>query len=560
MHVRLESALWSFVVSVLVVVATAPLAEKASAQDLQLGDLGDTTGLTGTSVEDLQTRLQAAGQMMQQGQFEEALQASSEVYSLADRQRRTQATQLATAEFAQYGELMLLALTGRGQALAELQEYTAALEQFAQVLELSPDYPPTLLARGEVYLELNLAYDASLDFEKALKAVRGNPRAMFGLGKSYVLIGRADEAIRLLTRVLEQEDDPNRAEAFRFRGMAYGALYQFDKAIADLRRSIEIDPAPHETYFELGQVDLLSEDYAAAIDELARAIDHYVPPKGRENDANAQIYILGHLRKAMAHIELGKKATDEATRQAAYQAAIDESQRMLGQLNDKSPYTAASRSLGLMTRGIGERMLGKLGAAITTLSQALELDPTLGEAYFRRGICLHLIGEDRMALADFQHAFYLMLITDPFSGRPYYDPRPRLWEGFLHAKLGDYRAAVKAYGDAIAESDRYTPAFVNRGLAYMMMGEYEKAIADLNDAIRIEPTNGDYFFKRGVAHEQLGELEKARDSFASAIHFDPQLAPAYRHMADVMQQLGHADLADQYRQQATQLEPGPSAQ
>jgi tetratricopeptide (TPR) repeat protein len=205
-------------------------------------------------------------------------------------------------------------------------------------------------------------------------------------------------------------------------------------------------------------------------------------------------------------------------------------------------------------------MLNQLGKAVQTFSEAIQLNPELGEAYFRRGICLHLIGEDRMALADFQHAFYLMLIEDPTTGRAYYDPRPRLWEGFLHAKLGDYRAAVQAYSEAIAESDRYTPAFVNRGLAYMMLGDYEKAVADLNDAIRIEPTNGDYYFKRGVAHEQLRELDKARDSFATAIAFNPGFAPAYRHMADVMGQLGHADLADEYRQKADQLAPQPSAQ
>jgi tetratricopeptide (TPR) repeat protein len=52
------------------------------------------------------------------------------------------------------------------------------------------------------------------------------------------------------------------------------------------------------------------------------------------------------------------------------------------------------------------------------------------------------------------------------------DPRCNLWAGATYAKLGDYHKAVRAYGDAIAVSDRYTPAYANRALAYWMLGEY----------------------------------------------------------------------------------------
>jgi tetratricopeptide (TPR) repeat protein len=125
--------------------------------------------------------------------------------------------------------------------------------------------------------------------------------------------------------------------------------------------------------------------------------------------------------------------------------------------------------------------------------------------------------------------------------------------------MGNYHEAIRAYGDAIAASDRYTPAYVNRGLAYMMLGDFEKAIADFNDALRIEPTKGDYYFKRGVAYVQAGDLEKGTDSLASAIRFDPNHRDAYRHMADVLERLGRGELAEQYRQKASELESQRSA-
>ena len=154
-----------------------------------------------------------------------------------------------------------------------------------------------------------------------------------------------------------------------------------------------------------------------------------------------------------------------------------------------------------------------------------------------------------MAISDFESAAHLD------AG----DPRANLWEGFTYAKLGDYQQALRAYGDAIAASDRFTPAYYNRGLAYMMLGNYKKAIADFNDAIRLEPANAEYYFKRGLAYEQMGDHQKASESFAAAIEFDKKHAGAHRHMADVLQKLGRSELATQYRQKADQLAPPKKA-
>ena len=154
-----------------------------------------------------------------------------------------------------------------------------------------------------------------------------------------------------------------------------------------------------------------------------------------------------------------------------------------------------------------------------------------------------------MAISDFESAAHLV------AG----DPRANLWEGFTYAKLGDYQQALRAYGDAIAASDRFTPAYYNRGLAYMMLGNYKKAIADFNDAIRLEPANAEYYFKRGLAYEQMGDKQKASESFSAAIEFDKNHAGAHRHMADAMQRLGRTELATQYRQQADKLAPNTSS-
>ena len=98
------------------------------------------------------------------------------------------------------------------------------------------------------------------------------------------------------------------------------------------------------------------------------------------------------------------------------------------------------------------------------------------------------------------------------------------------------------------------PAYVNRGLAYMMLGENEKALTDFNEAVRLEPTEWTHYFKRGMAYERLGKQQQAADSFVNAVRFDDKYPPAYRHAADALAALGHNELASEYRSKAAELE------
>jgi tetratricopeptide (TPR) repeat protein len=438
---------------------------------------------------------------------------------------------------AELNQFLPLFYTGRGRALAGLQEFEAADEDFKKILDTYPDYVPTLVARGLMYLETGRAEDALADFQKAAKTDRANLQAQFGLGKSYILLGGYDQGIGPLSKVLLA--DPNNAESYRLRGTGYAGTLKFAKAIEDLNKAIELNPQDYEAYFTLGTVYLREENYDASVAEFAKSIENYKPKPGQEEEPFTQ----GYLTKAAAEIERGKAAKDDATKQAAYKASVDASAALLKQSNEKSPAHAGIRAAALHSRGVGERMLGEDKKAIESFSEALELNPDLGETYLRRGICFHNLGEDKLAVADFAQASKISLG----------DPRANLWEGFMFAKEGDYYEAVRAYGDAISASDRYAPAYMNRGLAYLMLGENKKALHDFNEAIRLSPTNADYYFKRGVALERLGETDKASNSFASAIEHDDKHAAAYRHMADVMKRQGHGKLAQEYLDKAAEL-------
>lgn len=522
------------------IVATPFLSGPASAQEKTTPPAADTppAGASGATADVDTKELLAKGEAaMKAGDFAAAAAAFNSARQAAEQKPGVESLQ----DHAK-------ALVGHGRALTALKEFDAAANDFKAVLSDYPTEPSALIGRAQMKLENNKPDEALDDFQKALKADPTNMEAQFGYGKCLVTLGHSDEAIAPLTKVITA--DPQNGEALRLRGTAYAGVFKNKQAVEDLQQAVQINPEDYEADFTLGLIAERSEDYPAAAEEFGKAIEHYKPKPGMEDVP----YLQGHLHRAAAFIELGKATKEPAARKAAYQSSVDAAQKLIGQLDSKNPAHGQVLAAAMFARGIGERMLLDYGAAIRTLTRAIELNPDFSDAYFRRGICFQLIGEDKMAISDFQQAANLALNAGDR------DPRSNLWEGFTYAKLGDYHQALRAYGNAIAASDRYTPAYYNRALTYMQLGDYNKAISDFNDAIRVDPTNADYYFKRGVAYQLLGNNQKASESFAAALDFDKNHAGAHRHMAEVMQALGRTELATQYRQKADQLAPTKKTQ
>jgi tetratricopeptide (TPR) repeat protein len=427
--------------------------------------------------------------------------------------------------------------TGRGEAFAGLDDPEAAKTDFDEALKENSTHLPALIGRGKLYLELGANDLAMADFEAAKEQDRSNPDVMFGLGKAYVLLGGPQQAIKPLTYAIESNDQ--NAEAYRLRAQAYSGVGKNEEANEDIQKSLSLDSEDYETYFALATVLLREEKYPEAIDAIEDAIKRYKPKEEGSKEPFAQ----GYLTKAAFLVEAAKNLKTDQEKTELYEKALAECDKLL-ELTDDSPAYASIRAAIEFRRGIALRLLGRYGDAVAALTEAVNLNPDLAEAFFRRGICFYYMGEDDLAVLDFKHA----------GNIEYQDPRPKLWEGFAYAKLGNYHEAIRCYGSALAESDRYVPAYVNRGLAYMMLGENQKALSDFNAALRLEPAEWTHYFKRGIAYERLGQQKQAADSFVAAVRFYDKYPPAYRHAATALASLGHNELASEYRSKAAEVE------
>lgn len=232
------------------------------------------------------------------------------------------------------------------------------------------------------------------------------------------------------------------------------------QAIADISRTIALDPRNAKAYFDRAAVHMINDDPARALADLDQAIqlkpdfaDAYM---GRGVVLNG----MGDLERAIADhdraIRLNPRlALAYSNRGLAYFRKRDFSQAL-------ADYNAALRvkpdARAYKDRGIVHLALGKLDLAMSDLNQAIQIDANFAPAYASRG-----------------------------------DTSLRL--GQIHPAIEDYDRAVRL-------NPRFGPAYLGRGIAYEKLGERDKAKADYLQALALDPANS-------VVRARLRRLEVA---------------------------------------------------
>ncbi len=133
----------------------------------------------------------------------------------------------------------------------------------------------------------------------------------------------------------------------------------------------------------------------------------------------------------------------------------------------------------------------ELEEAIAAYTEAIELDPTLAEAYHRRGVA-------RMSSAVYDDATVIEDQTKAIALRPDYP------EAYYERAAAHLSMAVKQDGQVVKE-------------------DLERAVGDLTRAMELEPTNAKYCWFLGICHQVAGDAETAKRYHKKAMEIDPNL-------------------------------------
>ncbi len=272
------------------------------------------------------------------------------------------------------------------------------------------------------------------------------------------------------------------------RGIAYWASRNYNAAIADFGKAIEVNPRVAPPYMNLGVAYNSLRDHTRAIEAFNKALE--LDPK----------YAAAYLNRGLAYNVLG----DRARAIADFTKAVEVGQGF---------------ALAYDNRGIVHGAMGDQAGAIADFNKAIEVDPGYAPAYYDRGGAYQAIGDYAGAIADFTKA----IAIDPGYALAYYN------RGGAYEAMGDQIRAIVDFNKAIELDPRFAAAYRNRGVAFGAIGNHAGAIADFNRAILIDPKYVAAYDNRGVAYGALGNHTRAIADFNKAIAIDPRYAAAYHN-------------------------------
>jgi tetratricopeptide (TPR) repeat protein len=279
---------------------------------------------------------------------------------------------------------------------------------------------PVLAAASMPYITKNTGKQIDitlLENDKAVLDIKGvaniqqtetkskEAKSYFDRGLAYYKTGQYDEAISEYTKVIEI--NPKVAEAYGNRGLAYGRKGQYDLAIADFNKAIEINPKVAEVYGN-------------------RAIAY-----GRKGQHDLAI--------------------------ADFNKVIE--------INPRDAIAYGSR-------GIAYRTKGQHDLAIADFNKAIEINPRDAIAYRNRGIAYGMKGQHDLAIADFNKAIEI----NPMNDRAY---NSLAWL-FATAEVSDFRNGKRAVELALRACElshwKNLNFYDTLAAAYARVGDFENAV------------------------------------------------------------------------------------
>jgi tetratricopeptide (TPR) repeat protein len=129
----------------------------------------------------------------------------------------------------------------RGNAYAHLGQYTRAISDCTQAIQLNPEFALAYSNRGLAYGRLGQYTRAISDFNQAIQLNPEFAEAYTNRGIAYRKLRQYTQAFSDYNQAIEL--NPKFAEAYCNRGVTYAFLGKSEEAKKDLLKAVELDPA-----------------------------------------------------------------------------------------------------------------------------------------------------------------------------------------------------------------------------------------------------------------------------------------------------------------------------
>ena len=355
---------------------------------------------------------------------------------------------------------------------------------------------------GQAYYEAKKYDESDAVYRQMVKEDETDQAAMTGLARNMIQREDYAGAVRMLDASQKYGDDYS--ETYRFRSEAYDKMGETDKAIDDALLWFEKDEdaydsaiiklmMKHRTYaIAKAKTSMKSSDSKDAwrvlllsiyeeAGEYENSIKEY---NSLEEDYGKDEFIYAH--RADCYNKLG--LTD---------MALSEIEKAIELEADYS---------NICSKGGILRTAGRYAEAIEVFDQAIEVDPLYAFAYYAKGWCHELSGDDDKAM----ECYNLGIDLDKEYAYIY------LMRGQIHLKRGDKIKAEEDF-NTVLQLDTVVTDGSCRQYALHFLGRDDEADEWMQKLIDDEPYDMGHYYDKACLYSRMGRTDEAVKALETAL-------------------------------------------
>jgi len=441
----------------------------------------------------------------------------------------------------------------------------------------------TALKHGDHALALDYA-------ERAVHAAPNDPQLWFMLGYAARLDGKYQQALDGYSRGLHL--DPSSLDGQSGLAQVYSLMGRTDEAERILKQVVAVNPGRSGDLAMLGEISMRSKDYAGAVDWLDRAekvhpdartelllslsyqqtkqtelanrylelAEHHAPNNPEIQRAMAGFYRdTGNFSQAIAVLQSIRNPKPDVTAELAYTYQLDgkpsEAARFFARAANEEPKDMSLQ----LSAAQAEIAIGSITEANSFLKRATGLDANYYRLHALRGEIAELEDRDRDARQDFTAAL-ASLPEHPAEGRLYGIQlhmdlvaldRSLEDEADARSQLATARAEINAVDGAGPDREEFLRL---RSSIKLAAGDPEGALADVNAALAINHDRGNLQLDGDILMK-LGRTDEAIAVYKQVLAGDADNRLALTSLGYALRAAGRDEDAERYFEHLAKVDP-----
>ena len=432
-----------------------------------------------------------------------------------------------------------------------------ALEYAQRAAEAAPNDPQLWLLLGYA-ARLDGKYQQSVDaYNRGLHLNPSSLEALSGLAQDYSLMGRTEDAERLLKQVISS--DPKRGDDELLLGDLYMRSGNYNEALDWLGKAERMEPgARSELLMALCYQHLKQMDQASHYLDLARR-------RAPEN-VDVQRSMAGYFREtgnyaeSISALKSIRNPTPDVKAELAYTLQINGKQNDSAKLYAEAA-NAMTKDLSLqLAAAQAEVAIGSIDQANAFLHRAAALDRDHYRLHAIRGQIAQMQDRDEEAIRE-DSAALIKLPASPAEG-PLYRIQLHMDLMELYKNLKDNGAAQSQLKTAQSEINLIEWPGSGRGqylrlraLIELNAGELDGAQKDINQALAADSRNRDNLQLDGDILMKMGRVEDAIAVYKQVLALDANNRFALTSLGYASRAAGRDSDAERYFERLSQANP-----